>query len=80
MKVVANCFEKLTADSVVDCELRIQLQRPVEGNGTRRGEANIWGTQNQFINCDQPRAQVIFCLRLLQMKLLQFLDLQNLTE
>src|SRR6266436_8631191 len=80
VKVVANCFEKLTANSVVDRELRIKLQCPVERNSTRRSEASIWRAQNQLINRDQPRAQVIFCIRLLQLKLLQFLDLQNLAE
>ena len=80
VKVIADCFEKLATNSVVDRKLRIELQRPVKANSARRSEANIWRAQNQLVNRHQPRAHVIFCIRLLQMKFLQFLDLQNLSE
>src|SRR5262249_18716739 len=80
VKIVANCSEKLFANSVVDRQLRIELQRPVKADCSQCSELNIGRTQKEFVNRDQPRTEVIFCVCLFEMKLLEFLNLQHLTQ
>lgn len=80
LKVRANRFEKLATNSVIDCQPRIEFQPAVKRDCATRSQASIRRAQNQLVNRDQSGAQMIFCLGLLQVKLLQFFDLENLPK
>jgi hypothetical protein len=68
LKILANRFEQLVVNPVVDGKLRIEFQGAVKSNCTGCREANIRRAQDQFVNCDQSRAYLVFCFRLLEMQ------------
>src|SRR4029077_5780588 len=80
LKILANRFEKLATNFVVNRELRMEFQLAVKRNCSRRCETNIRRAQNQFVDCDQARTHMIFCLRLLEIKLSEFFNLKNLPQ
>src|SRR5205807_2158410 len=69
LEILANRFEELATNSIVDSKLGIEFQLAIERDCAGRSQANIWRTQNQFVDRYQARAQMIFCFGLLQMKL-----------
>ena len=69
LEILANSFEKPTANIFVDRELGFQFQLAVERDRTGRGEPNVRGAQNQFVDRNHSRTDMVSRLGLLQMEL-----------
>src|SRR5260370_24763019 len=78
LKILANRLEELSANFFVDRELRIEFELAVERDRTSRGKAHVGRAQDQLVDSNESGADVVFCLGLLETKLSQLFDLEDL--
>src|SRR2546428_14191377 len=79
-KILADGFEKLAANLVIDGKLRFESQLSSERHRAGSRHPNIRRTEDELVNRDQSWTDVIFGLGLLKMTLSQLLGLQNFAE